>query len=81
MKFNKEYIKNKNKQWREINGKEQDKKDYQKRKNDPNYKVKHNEYRLNYEKNKRAVNINFKLKQNISRRIREFIKNKQNTTK
>jgi hypothetical protein len=71
---NKEHIATKNKEYREIHGKEIDKRDWQKRKDDPVYKKKYLEYRKKYDKKKRETDINFKLKTNIGRRIREILK-------
>lgn len=78
---NKEHIKQKNKEYRKLHGKETDKKTWQKRKkklqDDEEYKKKCAEWRRKYEKEKRETNINFKLKSNISRRIREILKQKK----
>tara|TARA_Y100000389_G_scaffold196556_1_gene229670 strand:+ start:1036 stop:1683 length:648 start_codon:yes stop_codon:yes gene_type:complete len=76
---NKEY----NKKYREIHGKEIDKKDWQKRKNDEKYRKYQLEYRKPYEKAKRINDLNFKIKKNTSRRIRELLSGvggKQHTT-
>lgn len=44
------------------------------RREDPKHRKWYNEYRKEYDKKKRKTDINFKLKQNISRRIRELLK-------
>lgn len=71
---NKDYIAAKNKEWRKINGKERDKKEWQKRKDN----LHHQEYQRNYArdwcKRQRAENPTYKMKQNVSRRIREVLK-------
>jgi hypothetical protein len=72
---NQEHIKEKQKEYREIYGKEIDKKQWAKRKNDEEYKKKFKLYRNKYEKEKRKNDINFKLKQNVGRRIREVLTN------
>tara|TARA_Y100000389_G_scaffold152362_1_gene152336 strand:+ start:7675 stop:8460 length:786 start_codon:yes stop_codon:yes gene_type:complete len=77
---NKDYIKEKNKQYYEENWKELNKKDYQRRKkklqNDPEYKEKCAAWRRDYEKNERLTNPQYKIKTNISRRIRELLQEK-----
>lgn len=70
---NKEYIAEKHKEWRAVNGKEFDKKTWQKRKNDPEYKAKYNAYRREYDKMKRKTDPCFKIKTNFMRRLREVI--------
>lgn len=70
---NKEYVTTKHKEWRSINGKEHDKKQWQRRKNDPKYKEYHNTYRREYDKMKRKNNPHYKIKVNFMRRLREVI--------
>ena len=72
---NKEYIKKKLKEYREIHGKEIDKKQWQKRKNDEEYKKKHAVMRRRYENERLKTDVKFRLKQNVSRRIREILTN------
>ena len=69
-----EYLKEYNKKYREKNGKEIDKRDWQKRKNDKKYREYQKNYRREYDKNKRKNDPSYKLKQNLSRRIREVLK-------
>ena len=72
-KRNQEVKRTLNKEWRKMNGKEYDRKEYQKRKADPH----HQEYQRNYArewcKRQRANNPQYKLKYNISRRLRELL--------
>lgn len=70
---NKEYISTKHKEWRAINGKEYDKKQWQQRKNDPAYKEYYNAYRREYDKLQRKTNPHYKIKVNFMRRLREVI--------
>ena len=83
-KDNKEHMQKYNKEYREKNLekiREQDRKYNEKRRKDPKYRKWYNEYRKEYDKQKRKTNINFKLKKNISRRIREMLKqNKSDIT-
>ena len=72
---NKEYIKTKNKEWREKNGKEYDKKEWQKRKHNPIYIKYNREYSRFYCRKQRRENPQYKIKSNISRRIRETLQN------
>lgn len=68
---NKGHTREYNKKYRELHGKEIDKRNWQKRKNNHEYRNYQKEYRRKYEKEKRKSDMNFKLKANISRRIRE----------
>jgi len=70
---NKEYIAAKNKEWREVNGKEYDKKEWQKRKLDPHHRDYQRDYARTWCKKQRAENPEYKLKHNVSRRIRELL--------
>jgi hypothetical protein len=70
---NSEAIKRYKKEWRKINGKERDKKDYQKRKNNPQHMEYNKNYRREWCKRQRIENPAYKLKQNVSRRIRELL--------
>ena len=72
---NKEYIRLKRKEYRKLYGKEIDKKQWQKRKNNTIYKIKFRLCRNKREKEKRKNDPNFKLKQNVSRRIRDVLFN------
>lgn len=72
---NQEHIKEKNKEYRLLHGKEIDQKQWEKRKNDEGYLKKQAIRRKEHDKNKRKNDINFKLKQNVSRRIREVLTN------
>lgn len=76
---NKEHIKQYNYKYRYESGKleqirKQNKEYCKKRRLDPKYQEYYKNYRKKYDKMKRKTDINFKLKQNISRRIRELIK-------
>lgn len=73
---NKERVAENYKAYRALHGKEIDKRQYEKRKNDPEYRAKYNAYRINYDKNKRTNDISFRVKENIKRRIREIIQNR-----
>ena len=55
------------------NGKEIDKRDWQKRKNDKKYREYQKNYRREYDKNKRKNDPSYKLKQNLSRRVRSAL--------
>ena len=64
-----EHLKEYAKKYREIHGKEIDKKQWQKRKNDETYRLKYLEYRRPYEKAKRQNDPNFKNKSTISKHV------------
>ena len=68
---NVEHRKAYNKKYRQEHGKEVDQRRWQKMKNDPKHKEYMAEYRPKYEKERRANDPAWKLKQNLSRRIRE----------
>lgn len=70
---NKEHIQQKNKDYRLKYGKEIDKKDWQKRKDNQEYRENHRKYIRQYEKMKRATDLHFKIKSNFLRRAREMI--------
>ncbi len=70
---NKEHVREKNKAYRLIHGKEIDKRDWQKRKSNTAYRKSHNAYKKKYEKHKRATDSAFKIKSNYLRRMREMI--------
>lgn len=70
---NKEHVTAKHKEWRAIHGKEDDKKQWQKRKNDPTYKAYHNAYRREYDKMKRKTDPHYKIKSNFMRRLRQVV--------
>ena len=72
---NKEYIRLKRKEYRKLYGIEIDKKQWQKRKNNKEWKIKNNIVRRLAENKKLKTNINYKLKQNVSRRIRDVLFN------
>lgn len=73
VKNNKEHVDKYNKIYRSVNGKEIDKKTWQKRKDNPKYREYHKTYRRGYEKNKRATDPHYKIKTNFMRRIRELV--------
>ena len=58
---------------RKVNGKERDKKEYQRRKNNPQYIEYQRNYVREWCKRQRIENPAYKLKQNVSRRIRELL--------
>jgi len=70
---NQEHIKEKLKEYRAIHGKEIDKKQWENRKNDEDYKQKQTIRRREYENNKLKTDICFKLKKNMRKRIREML--------
>lgn len=70
-----EHRKEYNKAYRALYGKEIDKRQYQKRKDDPEYKEKYNNYRKHYDKYKRKNDPSFRVKENVKRRIRELLQN------
>lgn len=72
---NQEHIKEKQKEYRQINGKEIDKKQWEKRKNDEEYKKKQAISRRKYENEKLKTDVQYKLKKNMRRRIREMLTN------
>lgn len=64
-----------NKEYRLKNGKEYDKKLWQKRKNDEKYKEKYREYKKLWCREQRKYNPQYKIQYNISRRTRELLNN------
>ena len=70
---NKEHVQEYMRKYREKHGKEIDKRDWQKRKNSEEYRLYHNNYVREWCKKQRVENPQYKLKSNISRRIRECL--------
>ena len=77
---NKEHYADYMQKYRENNGKRIDKKQWQKRKHDKNYRLYQNEYQKAWCKKQRTENLQYKLKYNISRRIRECLYQKNMST-
>lgn len=69
-----------NRKWRAVNGKDCDKKEWQKRKNDEAYRLNHNEYKREWCKRQRRDNPQYKIRYNISRRLREILHKKDAST-
>lgn len=79
-KNNKEKMQEYNKKYRAENLeklKEKDRLYNKERRKTEEYKIKHREYRRKYDKEKRKNDINFKLKTNMSRRLREILGQKK----
>jgi hypothetical protein len=77
---NVEHRRDYNRKWRMVNGKEYDKKEWQKRKHDEAYRLKFNEYYKEWCKRQRRDNPQYKIKHNISRRLREILHKKDMKT-